>query len=138
MSPIRGGRLPLASFADQFPEQMREEMERLANDLEKAAAAKLDTLLDEPVLTGALRASRTLTPSKKGLRLGWTAVHSRFIDMGRKRSKQYRRKLPSGKSSRPFSRLLGSDKATEGFTQPAIKGLRLAWDEIVTTAGGVG
>ena len=135
---MSGGRLPLASFADQFPVRMKEEVEKLTVNLEKAAADKLDSLLDEPVLTGALRASRTLAPSSKGLRLGWTEVHSRFIDMGRKRSKQYRRKLPSGKSSRPFSRLLGSDKAKEGFTQPAIKGLRLAWDEVVKTAGGEG
>jgi len=131
-------RLPLASFADQFPISMKEEVEKLAAGLEKAAADKLDSLLDEPVLTGALRASRTLSPSNKGLRLGWTEVHARFIDMGRKRSKQYRRKLPSGKSSKPFSRLLGSDKASDGFTQPAIKGLRLAWDEVVKTAGGEG
>jgi hypothetical protein len=128
--------LRLASFADTFPEKMRKEVENLAANLEKEAGKKLDSLLDEPVATGALRASRTLQEGKQGLRLGWTEVHSVFIDMGRKQSKQYRRKLPSGKSSRPFSRLLGSDKVKDGFTQPAIKGLRLAWDEVVTAAGG--
>lgn len=128
--------LRLASFADTFPERMRKEVEDIATRLEKEAGKKLDALLDEPVGTGALRASRTLQEGKQGLRLGWTEVHSIFIDMGRKQSKQYRRTLPSGKKTRPFSRLLGSDKAKEGFTQPAIKGLRLAWDEVVVAAGG--
>lgn len=128
-------RLPLASFADQFPHHMKERVEKLATDLEKAAADKLESDLSEPVASGALRSSRSIKAGKKGLRLGWTAVHSVFIDVGRIKSKQFTRKLKRGGRSRPYSRILGSDKAPEGFTRPAIAHLRQGWDEIVEQAG---
>lgn len=125
------GKLKLASFADQFPAQMKERVEELASKLEKETADKLDSLIELPARTGALRASKQLKSSQAGMRLGWTAVHAIPIDLGRRRSKQYRRTLPSGKKTRPFSRLLGSDKLPEGFTAPALRLLREGWDEIV-------
>lgn len=132
-------RLPLAAFADRFPAHMKEWVEKLATDLEKAAGDKLEGELQEPVGdypgSGKLRASRTISIGKSGLRLGWTAVHSVFIDIGRIRSKQFTRKLKSGGRSKPHSRLLGSDKAQEGFTRPAIAKLRQGWDAVVQAAG---
>lgn len=125
------GKLKLASFADRFPAHMKERMEELASKLEKETADKLDSLIDVPVRTGALRASKQLKSSQAGMRLGWTAVHAIPIDMGRRKSKQYRRTLPGGKKTRPFSRLLGSDKLPEGFTMPALRLLRADWDSIV-------
>jgi hypothetical protein len=125
------GKLKLASFADQFPAHMKERVEELASKLEKETADKLDALIELPARTGALRASKQLKSSQAGMRLGWTAVHAIPIDMGRRRSKQYRRTLPSGKKTRPFSRLLGSDRLPEGFTAPALRLLREGWDEIV-------
>lgn len=125
--------LRLSSFADRFPAEIRDRVEKLAQDLIAKTASELESLLDEPVATGALRASRQLVESgskKGGLRLGYTAPHAIGVDVGRIKSKSYRRTLPSGKKTRPFSRMLGSEKRPEGFTQPALKGLESRWEGI--------
>jgi hypothetical protein len=127
--------LRLSTFADRFPAEMVERVEKLAESLQAKVAAKLEDLVDEPVSTGGLRSSRSLVTSKKGLRLGWTAPGAIGVDVGRIQSKTYQRKLKSGKKSRPYSRMLGSEKKKEGFTQPAIAGLRLAWDQVASEAG---
>lgn len=127
--------LRLSTFADRFPAEMRERIEKLARDLIAKTGAGLDSLIDEPVTTGTLRASRQLVESKKGLRLGWTAPSAVGVDVGRIKSKTYRRTLPSGKKTRPFSRLLGSEKRPEGFTQPAITALKSRWEQIAAGAG---
>lgn len=129
--------LRLSSFADRFPAEMKDRVEKLAQDLVARTAAELESLLDEPVATGALRASRQLVESgskKGGLRLGYTAPHAIGVDVGRIRSKTYRRTLPSGKKTRPFSRMLGSEKRPEGFTQPALEGLKSRWEQIAAEA----
>lgn len=129
--------LRLSSFADSFPAEMRDRIEKLAQDLVTKTASELESLLDEPVTTGALRASRQLVESgskKGGLRLGYTAPHAIGVDVGRIRSKTYRRTLPSGGKTRPFSRLLGSDKRPEGFTQPALTALKSRWEQLVSEA----
>lgn len=126
--------LRLSAFADRFPAETKDRVEKLAQDLVAKTAAELESLLDEPVTTGALRASRQLVESgskKGGLRLGYTAPHAIGVDVGRIRSKTYRRTLPSGKKTRPFSRMLGSEKRPEGFTQPALEGLKSRWEQIV-------
>lgn len=125
----------LASFADSFPIEAKDRVEKLASDIEKVTARKLDSLINEPVSTGTLRSSKSLKSTGKGLILGWESVRAVPIDMGRVKSKTYRRTLRSGKKTQPFSRLLGSDKAPEGFTQPAIKLLKASWNETVESAG---
>lgn len=129
--------LRLSSFADSFPAEFRDRIEKLAQDLIAKTGSELDSLIDEPVTTGALRASRQLieSGSKGGLRLGWTAPSAIGVDVGRIKSKTYRRKLPSGKMTRPFSRLLGSEKRREGFTQPALTALKSRWEQIAAEAG---
>jgi hypothetical protein len=124
--------LPLSSFADRFPAEMKQKVEKLAEELVAKAASELEGLIHEPEATGALRQSRKLIAGKNGaLRLGWTSPAAIGIDVGRIQSKTYRRELASGKKSKPFSRLLGSESAKEGFTRPAVEGLRLGWDRIV-------
>lgn len=130
--------LRLSSFADSFPAEFRDRIEKLAQNLVTKTGSELDSLIDEPVTTGALRASRQLVESgskRGGLRLGWTAPHAIGVDVGRIKSKTYRRKLPSGKMTRPFSRLLGSEKRPEGFTQPALTALKSRWEQIAAEAG---
>lgn len=128
-------RLRLSSFADQFPAEMRDEIEKTVEALIEKTGSALDELIDEPVATGTLRASRQLTESKGGLRMGWTAPSAVGVDIGRIKSKTYRRTLPSGKKTRPFSRMLGSEKRPEGFTQPALEGLKSRWEQVAAEAG---
>ena len=123
--------LRLSSFADRFPAEMKERVEKLSADLVAATAKELEGLIEEPVASGTLRASRSLVESKKGLRLGWSDPSAIGVDVGRIQSKSYQRKLKSGGKSRHYSRLLGSQKRPEGFTQPAIQALRLGWDRVV-------
>lgn len=130
--------LRLSSFADRFPVEFRDRIEKLSQDLITKTGSELESLIEEPVTTGALRASRQLVESgskKGGLRLGWTAPSAIGVDIGRIKSKTYRRTLPSGKKTRPFSRLLGSEKRPEGFTQPAIVALKSRWESIASEAG---
>lgn len=123
--------LRLSTFADRFPAEMQSRVEKLAESLVSATAKELESLIEEPVTTGGLKASRSLEETKKGMRLGWTAPGAIGVDVGRIKSKTYRRTLKGGRKSRPFSRMLGSEKAPEGFTQPAIRKLRLGWEQIV-------
>jgi hypothetical protein len=127
--------LRLSAFADRFPTEMKERVEKLAEALVAKTAAELESLVDEPEATGTLRASRGLVEGGKGLRLGWTAESAIGVDVGRIQSKSYRRTLKSGAKSRPYSRMLGSEKRPEGFTKPALAQLRLDWDRIVSEAG---
>lgn len=129
--------LRLSSFADRFPAEMRERLEKAVDNLVEKTAEELGDMADEPISTGALRASRKLVNNETkrgGLRLGWEAMSAIGIDVGRIRSKPYRRKLSSGKKTKFFTRMLGSEQAPEGFTKPARVGLRLHWEEIVAEA----
>lgn len=127
--------LRLSTFADRFPAEMKERVEKLAAELVDATADELESLVQEPEATGALRSSRSREESKKGLRLGWTSPAAIGIDVGRIQSKTYRRTLPSGSKSKPYSRMLGSTKAPEGFTKPAIAALRLGWEQVLASVG---
>lgn len=127
--------LKLASFAERFPAEMAPKVEKLMNDLEQAAANKLNSLIVEPVDVGTLKQSRGTKANGKGVSIGYTAVHAITVDIGRIKSKTYRRTLRSGKKSKLFSRMLGSAKVPEGMTQPAIRKLKAVWDEVAESAG---
>jgi len=127
--------LRLSEFADSFPPEMKEKIDHLSADLLSAAAEKLEASIQEPSHTGALRSSRTKSRSGKGLRLGWTDPGAVGVDIGRIKSRPYSRVTKSGGRSVTFTRLLGSDQAPQGFSQPAIKALRFGWDSTVEEAG---
>jgi len=125
----------LRQFAESFPEELQKKVILLGQKLEEVSVNTLAAYIDEPVLTGALRGSRTIesTPSR-GRSIGWTNEAAVFIDIGRIKSKMFTKKTMKGKS-KPFQRMLGSDKVPEGFTQPAITRLRKNWEEVVKLAG---
>jgi len=127
--------LRFSEFADRFPAEMKEKVEKLAADVVTSAADKLDSLIQEPTSTGTLRSSRTRQTVNGGIRFAWTAQRAIGIDPGRIMSKTMTRITKSGAKSKPFSRMLGSPDRPEGFTRPAIEGLRGVWDETVSNAG---
>lgn len=129
--------MTLGEFANSFPSQMLGAVERLAERLEVEAGDAIEAELDSltPVLTGELARSRERRTSKSGLRLGWSAVSAIPIDIGRRKSKPFRRKLRNGQLSKSMTRMLGSDAAPEGMTRPAVRVLRSKWDEIVASVG---
>jgi hypothetical protein len=131
-------KLPLASFADIFPEHMREKVESLSNRLEVEAGKVAEQSLDEPMLTGSLKSSREVRHRADGLHIGWTEVHAVMIDFGPRKSAPYQRKIPgTGRKSKFFSRRLGSMSAPQGLRRPALRAIRDSWDAIVAEAGKV-
>jgi hypothetical protein len=126
----------LTTFADAFPEQMKEKVSSLAASLIQSAEAKLETLLQEPTLTTALRQSRALeSVSGGGLKIGWSDKAAIGVDVGRIQSQPYTRRVKGGGKSVSFTRLLGSAESPLGFTKPAIAGLRLGWEQVAQDAG---
>lgn len=125
----------LMAFADAFPAQAGEKVVRLASDLVQAAEATIEKAVNEPVLTTALRSSRALkSVSGGGLRLGWSDKSAIGVDVGRIQSQPMTRRTSRGRTV-SFTRLLGSEKAPKGFTQPAIAALRLGWEQVAADAG---
>lgn len=125
----------LRAFAESFPGEMQKKVVELGIQLERVTVNTLASYIDEPVLTGKLKGSRTISASdSKGASIGWTAVQSIFIDIGRVRSKMFTKRTMHGKS-KPFTRMLGSDALPEGFTQPALTRLRSNWATVVELAG---
>jgi len=128
--------LKLSAFADTFPDAMRGKVNKLADDLVQGAEEKLASVIHVPIgATGNLASSQALETSNRGLILGWSDRAAIGIDVGRVMSKSYRRMLGNGQRTTPFSRLLGSDQAPEGFTQPAIKELQADWDQVAQDVG---
>lgn len=128
-------RLKLASFADQFPSAMKEKVEKLATSIEQKAADAISSSLVEPVDVGRLKRSRGAKSTTRGISIGYTEVHAIPIDIGRVKSKMYRRTLKSGKKTVAFSRMLGSASRPEGMTRPALKEFRAVWESVVEDAG---
>lgn len=129
--------LKLSTFADTFPDAMREKVNKLGDDLVQGAEQKLASYLHVPIgETGALGASQALeSTTRGGLILGWSDRAAIGIDVGRVQSKSYRMMLGNGQRSALFSRLLGSDQAPEGFTKPAIEALQGDWDQVAQEIG---
>lgn len=121
-------------FAATFPDEMKGKLEDLKSRLEKEAA---DEVEENIVAVGSLKHSRQRLETKSGVRLGWSQVHAKMIDIGRVKSKPYARKLKSGGKSKLFTRMLGSADVPEGMTGPAVKKMESKWDAIVTSAGEV-
>jgi len=121
-------------FAATFPPEMKEKVEQLKTRLETEAADEVEANIVAP---GSLKGSLTRITGKSGIRLGWSALHAKFIDIGRVKSKPYSMKLKSGGKSKLFSRTLGSEEVPEGMTGPAVKKMESKWDGIVTSAGEV-
>lgn len=126
----------LTTFADAFPVEMKGKVSDLAASLVQSAETKLETLLNEPTLTGSLRGSRALeSVSGGGLKIGWSDKAAIGVDVGRIQSQPYTKRVKGGGKSVSFARLLGSDEAPMGFTKPAMQGLRLGWEQVAQDAG---
>jgi hypothetical protein len=129
-----------ADFERIFPVAVAEQLRGLLLAVEDETSSRVTGYMESRAAnrTGRLKASLRVTRGA-GLapdEIGFDAPYSAVLNKGRKRSKAYTFRTPTGKKAQVPKRMLGSkqEQARRGMTRGTLRQLRREWPEIIQAA----